>query len=124
MRMESVLVALAACSDGQTFAENPHIEIITPAEGSMVTGPIELGVQGLDLNTAENWFGYEDGLRVSGVTTTLPDNCVDCMFTVSWPNTGIANGSHLVRIVVNVHPDGGDIGFAIAAEVMLSYARP
>ena len=95
MRADCLLIVLgmlAACSD------EPSARIIAPLPDTTVYASIELRMEGHKLTTTTETKVYVDLVQYTGelINNTLPAECDDCMFVISFNGPTIANGPHTI----------------------------
>jgi hypothetical protein len=85
---------LAACSD------EPSARIIAPLPDTMVVATVELRMTGHELTGTTETKIYLDLERYTGdlIDNTLPSECDDCMFVISFGGASIANGPHTIGV--------------------------
>ena len=96
MRAEAtlgLLCLLGACSD------EPSAKIIAPLPDTTVVASVELRMEGHDLTNAETRI-YLDLERYTGdlIDNTLPQECDDCSFVISFAGATITNGPHTIGV--------------------------
>ena len=96
MRANAVILAvgLFACSDG------PSAQIIAPVPDTMVVATVELRMTGHDLSATTATKVYIDQQQFTGelIDNSLPAECDDCKFVISFGGASIANGTHTVGV--------------------------
>jgi hypothetical protein len=86
------LATLAACSDG------PSVKIIAPLPDTTVVASVELRLEGHELTNAETKIYLDLQPYSDLITNTLPSECDDCAFTISFAGASITNGRHTIGI--------------------------
>jgi len=117
MRVGVLLIALGlvgACDDG------PSATIIAPLPDTMVVASVELRMKGHELSDTTETKVYIDLQHYTGelINNTLPSECDDCMFVISFNGPSIANGTH----VISAHFYAGENEIASDA-ISLLFAR-
>ena len=96
MRLLLVMGALvvAACSD------DPSARIIAPLPDTTVVASVELRMEGHGLADTTETKVYVDLMHYTGelIDNTLPDDCEDCAFVISFAGAPIANGPHTIGV--------------------------
>jgi hypothetical protein len=96
MRSAALLIALgllAACG-----SDEPSVKIIAPLPDTTVVASVELRMEGRALTNAETRI-YLDLQRYSDlITNTLPSECEDCNFVISFAGNSITNGPHTIGV--------------------------
>jgi hypothetical protein len=92
MRVLLVLGLLAGCSD------DPEARIIAPVPDATVVASVELRMEGHQLADTTQTKIYVDLQPYTGelIDNTLPDDCDDCAFVISFAGAPIANGPHTI----------------------------
>jgi hypothetical protein len=85
---------LAACSD------DPSATIIAPLPDTNVYASVELRMQGHNLTNTTETKIYVDLVQFTGelIDNTLPPECDDCMFVISFAGAAITNGPHTIAV--------------------------
>jgi hypothetical protein len=95
MRIAAVLISLgtlAACDDG------PSVRIIAPLPDTTIVAAVELHLEGHALQNATT-KSYLDLASYSDlITNTLPSDCDDCRFTISFAGASITDGAHTIGV--------------------------
>lgn len=98
MRTDALLLAvgllLAACDDG------PSAQIYAPLPDTTVVATVELRMNGNELSNVTETKIYVDLMQYTGelVDNTLPSECDECMFVISFAGASITNGPHTVAV--------------------------
>jgi len=87
-------LAVAACSD------DPDARIIAPLPDTTVVASIELRMEGHQLSDTSQTKVYVDLEHYTGelIDNTLPADCEDCAFVISFAGAPIANGPHTIGV--------------------------
>lgn len=86
------VLAVAACTD------DPNASIIAPLNDTTVVASVELRMEGHNLTDTTQTKIYVDLVQYTGelIDNTLPDECDNCAFVISFAGAPIANGPHTV----------------------------
>ncbi len=79
---------LAACT------EEPSVKIIAPLPDTTVVAAVELRLEGHALTNAETRVSLDLQRYSDLISNTLPAECDDCAFVISFAGASIANGPH------------------------------
>jgi hypothetical protein len=95
--MRAALIALgllAACTD------DPSATIIAPLPDTTVYASVELRMEGHKLTNTTETKVYVDLVQHTGelIDNSLPDECDNCMFVISFAGSGITNGPHTIAV--------------------------
>jgi|ERR1043165_8585096 hypothetical protein len=92
MRLLLAVSVLAACSD------DPEARIIVPLPDTTIVASVELRMEGHQLSDTTETKIYIDLQHYTGelIANTLPDDCDDCSFVISFAGAPIANGPHTI----------------------------
>ena len=87
-------VGLAACSD------EPSAQIYAPLPDTTVVATVELRMKGHELQNTTETKVYLDLEQYTGdlIDNTLPSDCDDCMFVISFGGASITNGPHTIGV--------------------------
>src|SRR5262245_56493473 len=87
-----LLGTLACCND------DPSAKIIAPIPDSTVVAAVELRMEGHDLTNVTTKI-YVDLQHYSDlISNTLPSDCEDCNFVISFAGASITNGPHTIGV--------------------------
>jgi hypothetical protein len=83
---------LSACSD------DPSVKIVAPLPDTTVVASVELRMEGHDLTNAETRIFLDLNRYSDLIGNTLPQECEDCMFVISFAGASITNGPHTIGV--------------------------
>lgn len=96
--MRTAIILLAALGMLAACADEPSVKIIAPLPDTTVVASVELRLTGHDLTNTQARIYLDLQLYNDLISNTLPSECDDCNFVISFAGASITNGPHTIGV--------------------------